>query len=298
MRALTLLVSLTTFLVTVAGDERDKPAAKAPEDRVRALLDEYESAHQALINAALKAKTAEEREAVNQLPGRKTPLFAPGFMKLAREYPGTTAAEDALVWVGSHLSIGPEAEEARLLLVRDHIRSDKLAPVIAFQAHFPLSEGAENLLRGAIDQNPDRKIQGLSTYWLGRVLQGRAVMARYREKLLSGDHPEEWQRGMELQHGLGWMDRLRRADPEALDHEAEMLFLRVAKEFGDVPHNDKRRPAGSLREAALAYLHEFQDLTIGKPAPEVEGTDLEGKGFRLTEYRGKVVVIEFGSHFF
>ena len=42
----------------------------------------------------------------------------------------------------------------------------------------------------------------------------------------------------------------------------------------------------------------MRHLTIGKPAPEIEGKDLDGRSFRLSDYRGKVVVLDFGSHFY
>jgi peroxiredoxin len=31
----------------------------------------------------------------------------------------------------------------------------------------------------------------------------------------------------------------------------------------------------------------------GQPAPDVQGTDLEGKYFKLSDYRGKVVLLDF-----
>jgi thiol-disulfide isomerase/thioredoxin len=99
-------------------------------------------------------------------------------------------------------------------------------------------------------------------------------------------------------YGADWADRLRRLDPEALDHEAELLFERVAKYYADVPHNDKRRNPGPLSDAALAYLRERRELAVGKSAPEIEGVDLDGQIFRLADYRGKVVVLDFGSHFY
>ena len=45
--------------------------------------------------------------------------------------------------------------------------------------------------------------------------------------------------------------------------------------------------------AADFYRRELKDLGIGEPAPEIEGTDLDGRPMRLSEYRGKVVAIYF-----
>jgi hypothetical protein len=51
-------------------------------------------------------------------------------------------------------------------------------------------------------------------------------------------------------------------------------------------------------EAALATqfkdaLYILEKLSIGKVAPEIEAEDLDGKKFKLSDYRGKVVVIDF-----
>lgn len=34
-------------------------------------------------------------------------------------------------------------------------------------------------------------------------------------------------------------------------------------------------------------------VEIGKPAPEIVGIDADGKQFRLSDYRGKVVLLDF-----
>lgn len=47
------------------------------------------------------------------------------------------------------------------------------------------------------------------------------------------------------------------------------------------------------KETARAELFEMQNLAIGKVAPEIEGEDVDGKKFKLSDYRGKVVVIDF-----
>lgn len=35
------------------------------------------------------------------------------------------------------------------------------------------------------------------------------------------------------------------------------------------------------------------DSLVGKPAPEIDGQDLDGVAFRLSDYRGQVVVLDF-----
>ena len=42
-----------------------------------------------------------------------------------------------------------------------------------------------------------------------------------------------------------------------------------------------------------AELYELRELAIGKVAPDIEGEDLEERPLKLSEYRGKVVVLNF-----
>jgi hypothetical protein len=35
---------------------------------------------------------------------------------------------------------------------------------------------------------------------------------------------------------------------------------------------------------------------VGQPAPEITGEDLDGVVFKLSDYRGKVVVLDFWGH--
>jgi hypothetical protein len=70
--------------------------------------------------------------------------------------------------------------------------------------------------------------------------------------------------------------------------EAEKAFEDVAAKYADVASF-----RGTLGEAAKANLHEIRDLAVGKVAPEIEGVDVDGKTMKLSQYRGKVVVLDF-----
>lgn len=46
-------------------------------------------------------------------------------------------------------------------------------------------------------------------------------------------------------------------------------------------------------EQAGGYIFEMENLQIGMKAPDFEATDENGQTFRLSDYRGKVVVVDF-----
>ena len=48
-----------------------------------------------------------------------------------------------------------------------------------------------------------------------------------------------------------------------------------------------------LLDEANEALVEVQKLAIGSVAPEIEGVDVEGVAFKLSDYRGKVVLLDF-----
>ena len=73
----------------------------------------------------------------------------------------------------------------------------------------------------------------------------------------------------------------------------EALFERAAL-FDDVinvPYSE------SIAEKANAELFEIRHLSIGKSAPDIAGQDQEGRPLKLSDYRGKVVLLYFWSEY-
>jgi len=56
-------------------------------------------------------------------------------------------------------------------------------------------------------------------------------------------------------------------------------------------------PGGdSVAERARTELYEVRNLRVGKEAPDIEGEDQDGVRFKLIDYRGKVVLLDFWSY--
>lgn len=190
----------------------------------------------------------------------------------------------------------PQWRQAFKILARDHARSDRIKQVLDGKLEFHwASQDVEDLLLKASEQNPYREIRGLACYWLARVLEIRTQHLR----LWALEPPENARRWRD-RFGAEDLDRVLRQDPKALEHRARRLFDRVINEYHFVPSNDQitMRPpvlfgqrAADLPSVARVRLDAMERLSVGKPAPEIEGVDLDGRPMKLSDFRGKVVVL-------
>jgi hypothetical protein len=73
------------------------------------------------------------------------------------------------------------------------------------------------------------------------------------------------------------------------DEESEKLFAEAAEKYGDVVVYGKT----TVGDLANGELFEKRFLAVGKTVPEIEGEDLDAKKFKLSDYRGKVVLLDF-----
>ena len=73
--------------------------------------------------------------------------------------------------------------------------------------------------------------------------------------------------------------------------EIEALYQNVADNYAEVLLLDK--PLGDWAKTAL---FELKFLSIGQVAPDIKGQDLDGVEFSLSDYRGKVVMLDFWGH--
>ena len=111
-------------------------------------------------------------------------------------------------------------------------------------------------------------------------------------KNLEGKSPaqvEEW---------AGYLGAEKLASIKALDvdktqKEIEGLYERVESEFGAVKLNAGTKRETTLGKRAGTALYEIRHLAVGMPTPEIEAVDLDSVAFKLSDYRGKVVLLDF-----
>jgi hypothetical protein len=163
-------------------------------------------------------------------------------------------AADLLVWVAQNGFYMPVGEKAIDRLVRDFPENPAIERICSLLARGGGDKSA--VLKQIMERAKKPSVKAAAALALGQSLANKA------DRL--GDKQEE-------------------ADKVAA--EAEKYFTMVIDEFG--------KDNANLKKSAEKELHILRTLRIGKEVPEIKGVDLDEKEFKLSDYRGKVVLIDF-----
>jgi hypothetical protein len=276
-------------VVAGAALAQEKPAT--PAEQYKAMAQESFDLTQLI---ALKAKNDEERtEAVGRMVKLRLKL-----LDLAERHSKDPIALDALVKVVSveiwledntaHPGDGNNSPQVQAItrLLRDHVRSDRLGEACRI-VHYGFHRECETFLGTVLEKNPHKDVQALACLRLAQFLSARSQ----RFDLVKGQ--PELARRYEGLFGKDYLEGLQRQDRAGAGAEIEALFERAAEKYGDV----KLSAGTSVGEQAKLELYTIRHLSVGKLAPDVEGEDQDGKRFKLSDYRGKVVLLYFWSEF-
>jgi peroxiredoxin len=223
--------------------------------RFEALDAEFERRTAAFDQAEENARTENQKLKARQLkPSLQE--YSKKALALAREKPGDDVALDALIWVVDHYDADETPAElaASLELIEKHQLASAGIREGILSLAFCDSAKAGRLLELLIEKGNNRNIRGLACFCL----------ANGRHDRYDGRNP---------------------ADLAAIAR----LFEKVRSDFADVI-DDAERPLGKLAES---HLYEINHLEPGHVAPEIEGTDPSGRRLKLTDFRGKVVLLVF-----
>jgi hypothetical protein len=174
-------------------------------------------------------------------------------------------------------------------LIKDHADDPKIGPLLSSLYYGYYSAWTEDLLRSVLAKNPAKDARGVACLNLGRYLKNVAESAQQ----LKANSAE----GKRVESLLGRenVKKLKDADPDKLAKEAEIAFEEAAAKYGDVvvSTNPSTMKNVTIADKAAGELFEIRNLAIGKTAPDIVGDDLDGKPLKLSDYRGKVVVLDF-----
>ena len=257
MRALMVLGLACAALGGQVGAQGTPPAAEAQADPAAAkkldALIARYNKQQEDVSAAYSKATTDE-EKQKALAGLPGKEYVSEFQAVADEARGTETAAQALLWV--------------LRIVRDDKATAWGAIQTLLEEHMAsprLGELADNLRYGAYQHGEKPVLEAL-----------RAIVA---------ESPHEKVRAGGL-FALGAV-LLESKEPSSKAEGRDCMEAVVA-EYGEVASR-----GSTYKAAAEGFLYELDNLQIGMAAPEFESIDENGVKWKLSDYKGKVVVIDF-----
>jgi len=202
-------------------------------------------------------KAQTDEERSSALTRREGREFLPEFQALADEFAGTDAAGNALLWT---LRIGiverAAAQAVVARLMEEHMESELLSALPSELA------GRAAVIGPAEVQKVLGELVEFSPH---KSVQGQALFVLGSQ-------------------GLESKDPAARARSRA-------ALERVVAEFGELENF-----RGKLGDQAGGMLFKLDKLQLGMPAPDFEATDENGVKWKLSDYKGKVVLLDFWGY--
>ena len=191
--------------------------------------------------------------------------FAPQYEAMAAEFWGTEAALDAKIWL---MTRGPRSDnkEERAVAIGEH--TDAIFEEYARSPHMEklgtkLSSYTEEQVEqyfGELRQNsPHASVRAAAIYY-----PARSALSKLRS--------------------------MEEDEAAARQEEINVDLQILLDEYGDVA-----KGGSTYGEIANAHLTAYtaEELAVGQPAPEMVGLTPAGEEIRLTDFLGKVTVIDF-----
>jgi len=228
-------------------------------------------------SASTQFQELEKQFETNRQPRK----FIEPFLAFARTHADDPKAIDALTWVLKYYQRGPEADRALRLLANHHAGNDQLVTVFQRIGRNP-SLAVGQLYRAVLKQNKDPQVLGNAC-----MRQTEYLLRQLDLKQEIESAPEKRER-YEQFLGKAIVDHLRSLEIEAVLVEAELLCRRIETDFAEI-----RTFQGILGDLAERKLFTIRHLSIGRPAANITGDDVFGKRLQLSDFQGKVVVIDF-----
>jgi hypothetical protein len=268
-----------------------------PAEQVKALIGQFDAASAEFRKRYAAAKSDEEQEKLLVLfpdPNDYAALLA----EVAERHPNDPAAFDAWLWVVKYGNKSPLRKDspyakARAVLARDHLLDPRIGPFCLVLRYEQFDPAAVGILRDVLAKNPSKEARAQAAFTLARLLEQRAGAAEFFAMKATPEQVASFEKA----YGKEVVADLKRGDAAALRKEREELLERLTADKDYAATTIERGEAKvTLGELADRELFALRNLQPGKPVPEIEGEDIDGVKFKLSDYRGKVVLLDFWGH--
>jgi len=252
-----ILLAVAAFAGTATGQEKGTATQASTEvaSPLAKKLDALKARFDKENQDAYDAyvKATTDDEKQKIIAGMPGKNYIPEFRAIAKEAAGTDTAAQAWLWV---LRLGVDAKESWEiveLMLADHMQSTSMEELTGHVADAVSAQGEARVAEAL------RAIVDESPHASVRA----ASLYSLGSVLLESKKPESRAQGRDCLEAL-------------------------VTEYPDIPRGDS-----TYKAAAEGFLFALDHLQIGMTAPDFETVDENGVKWKLSDYKGKVVVVDF-----
>lgn len=239
----------------------EKKAEGTPKEKFAAIQKKLRTDQQDWMKEYQSAEPAERSKLMNKR-GEIMTAAAKAALALAKEHPTDEVALDALTMA---IQVGnPKIQsEAGDFLIEKFGDDDKLAKLIPMLNNGP---SAKKMLSDLGEKSKSKNVRGVAKF---TVLE---------EEIEAADYPRTG----------------KSPDPKEVAEKFKDLGVKlnaITTDYGDV-EIAQGRGSSTIAKAADKLKFFMDNLTIGKTLPDVSAETLKGEKAKISDYRGKVLVVD------
>jgi thiol-disulfide isomerase/thioredoxin len=278
---------LPVVLVMCAGLQAVPEAS--PAEQLRALKAEGNLAWRDLNRSELPGtdEAVRKREA-ERYRTREADLVR-RVLTLAKDHPESTEAPAAQNWafgelLGGYFRQRPECDAICAAVTERFLDRPEILPLVgSIWTDAGWAPQVQPFLETVLKRSTNHDIQGMACYSLAKAHERLANAHRALDDPLTGEVARR-------NYGPDNVRRVRALDPAQLKREAVAYYNRTIQEYASVKPFRARQTLG---EQARSSLFRIQNLEIGCTIPDIDAMDLDGQPIKLSDYRGKVLLVAF-----
>jgi len=273
------------------------------EPKVSDIIAQFSTDRAAFMKKYRAAKPADRQALVeNELPQPQS--YAEKMLPMVQAAPDTDDTRTGLLWMLSQ-SKGEPNKVAAELLVEHHMDSEELPTTIYMLNRQAPTKEAQAFLDSIQTKATDeqKRLKVVAAYAKMMQLHNTQRQVDYlKEQVASAQDKEDNEESLgqaksNLDNFMATLSKGAQVFYETgkLENGKELpdALEAMSDENGDVVLMERGDRKTLLKDTLKGTIFEMRYLAVGKVAPDISGEDLDGEEFKLSDYRGKVVVLDF-----
>lgn len=269
-------VSTKSSLVKLA-DLTDEEIAELAAKKLEELNTEFKAKAKKLSNLIEAAETNAEKQTIFD-ENNPTPWYTSQLLSLAKEFPKTDASFEASMQIVINRTDSKEFPAAMDFVLDNHgerVQWQKICQ--AYLEEIP-SLQLENWMRKMIKNANSETVKAQTTH----------IFYEYFDQFPTFASTIAYNKELEARLPKDQVQYIYNRKPEVRQDLLKMM-VDIRDNMSDV----KSRSGRPFSEIVKGPIFELENLNVGQIAPDIVGKDFDDIEFKLSDYRGKIVMLDF-----